>query len=83
MASLPLKNGLILFIMIRMEVDELHSKIVKMVFNELYLDKHLKLQIRKLCEFFGFIAVKNSQPRRSFKKYFLKRIRKIHRKIPA
>ena len=52
MASLPLKNGLILFIMIRMEVDELHSKIVKMVLNELYLDKHLKLQIRKLCEFF-------------------------------
>ena len=37
MTSLPLQNGLILFIMAKMEVDELDSKNVKLVLNELYL----------------------------------------------
>ena len=37
MTSLPLQNGLILFIMVKMEVDELDSKNVKLVLNELYL----------------------------------------------
>ena len=37
MTSLPLQNGLILFIMVKMKVDELDSKNVKLVLNELYL----------------------------------------------
>ena len=37
MTSLPLQNGLILFIMVKMEVEELDSKNVKLVLNELYL----------------------------------------------
>ena len=37
MARVPRKNGLILFIMLRTEVNELHSNNVKLVLNKLYL----------------------------------------------